>query len=364
MSYERKAKMISETRNASDRMSAGKKPLRAAIIGYGKMGRIRAKCIEDCPILELVAIAEIAPIDNSCSVPVCKDFQSTIEYRPEVVFICLPNCFLADAVCYFLDRNVHAFCEKPPGRNSYDIERMIRSERTNPGLKLKFGFNHRYHQSILDAKSIADKGRLGKVLWMRGIYGKAGANHYEQNWRNDPEMSGGGILIDQGIHMVDLFRLFCNDFNEIKSFINSLYWPVTVEDNAFVLLRNEQKQIAMLHSSATQWKHKFQLDIYLEKGYLTIQGILSSTRTYGKESLRIAHCIYDHEGYPLPNPEETINYYEDDLSWKLEVDEFVECILEDKPIKIGTSSDAYQTMLLIEKIYESDQAWDPIRGKN
>jgi len=333
------------------------KKLRAAVVGYGKMGKIRAACIRDCPSLELIAICEIDHTDSFCGVPVVREYKDLMLYGPDVVFVCLPNKYLAEVVCYFLNKQVHVFCEKPPGRNRKELEEMLKAERLNSGFKLKFGFNHRYHQAVLDAKAIVDKRRLGRILWMRGIYGKAGENRYEQNWRNNPEMSGGGILIDQGIHMVDLFRLFCNEFHEIKAFINRLYWPVPVEDNAFVLLRNKHNQIAMLHSSATQWAHKFLLDIYLEKGYLSISGILSSTRTYGTESLRVARCVYDGEGYPLPNPEETINYYEDDLSWKMEVDEFVYCILNDKPIKIGTSLEAYKTMLLIEKIYESDQTW-------
>ena len=199
--------------------------------------------------------------------------------------------------------------EKPPGRNKEDVEMMLKAQSDNPDTKLKFGFNHRYHSAILDAKALVDKGRLGQVMWLRGIYGKGGGPSYDQNWRNQKDASGGGILIDQGIHMVDLFRLFCGDFNDVKSFIGKAYWPVEVEDNAFVMMRNNKGQVGMLHSSATQWRYKFLLDIYLEKGYITVSGILSSTRNYGTETLKIARCVYDEKGYPLPNPEESITYF-------------------------------------------------------
>ncbi len=333
------------------------KKLKVAIAGYGKMGKIRAACIENHPDLELVAICEINSQNNSVNVPVCHDYKSLLEYSPDIVFACTPNKYLPEIVSYFLNNRVHIFCEKPPGRNKKDVEMMLKAEKDNLGIKLKFGFNHRYHQAVLDAKSIIDQGRLGKILWMRGIYGKAGGNKYENAWRNNREISGGGILIDQGIHMVDLFRLFCGEFDEIKSFINQSYWPVEVEDNTFALLRNKEGQVAMLHSSATQWNHKFLLDIYMEKGYVTIYGILSSTRTYGMETLKIARCVYDEDGYPLPNPDEAITYYEDDHSWKMEIDEFVSCILNDVPVKVGTCFDAYKTMLLIEKIYAADKKW-------
>lgn len=333
------------------------KILRAAIVGYGKMGKIRADCIRKHPNIELVAVSEISSLGKSLNVPVCSDYRELLEFNPDMVFACTPNKYLPDIVCYFLGRKVHVFCEKPPGRNIEDVKMMLRTEKANPGVKLKFGFNHRYHQAVLDAKSIIDQGRLGKILWMRGIYGKAGGNKYEKGWRNNREISGGGILIDQGIHMVDLFRLFCGEFNEVKSFVTRLYWPVEVEDNVFALLKNKDGQIAMLHSSATQWKHYFLLDIYLEKGYVTITGILSSTRTYGMETLKIARCIYDEEGYPLPNPDETINYYEDDHSWKMELDEFIDNIFNDIPIQVGTCLEAYKTMQLVEKIYAEDEQW-------
>jgi predicted dehydrogenase len=266
-----------------------------------------------------------------------------------------------------LQAGIHVFCEKPPGRSKEDVELMLEEERKNPGIKLKFGFNHRYHQAVLDAKALVDRGRLGRILWVRGVYGKGGGNRYDRNWRNQKDLSGGGILIDQGIHMVDLFRLFCGDFDEVQSFIERLHWPVEVEDNAFVLMRNQKKQVAMLHSSATQWQYKFLLEICLEKGNVTISGILSSTRNYGTETLKIARCVYDEEGYPIPNPEETISYYDEDRSWMMELEEFISCIKEGTPIKVGSCREAYQTMLLIEKIYEADERWKrsaSIKGEN
>lgn len=250
------------------------------------------------------------------------------------------------------------FCEKPPGRNKEDVLKMLEAQENNPGIKLKFGFNHRYHQAVLDAQAIVAKGRLGKVLWMRGVYGKGGGPRYDRNWRNNKDIAGGGILVDQGIHMVDLFRLFCGEFNDVKSFIGQSYWPGELEDNAFVLLRNEEGQVGALHSSATQWQYKFLLEIYLEKGYITIQGILSSTKNYGMETLKIARCVYDEEGYPLPNPEETISYYEEDLSGERELEEFITCIEKNEPIKVGSCQEAYKTMALIERIYQADHKWN------
>merc|ERR1711991_1041851 len=152
---------------------------------------------------------------------------------------------------------------------------MITAEKKNPNTKLMFGFNHRYHPSVLKAKSIVDSGRLGNIIALRGIYGKSGGLNYNLSWRNDFEKSGGGILLDQGIHMLDLFNMFLGGFDKIKSFISNIYWEMEVEDNAIVILKNKKNQLATLHSSATFWKHLFQLNILLDKGYLKLDGLLS-----------------------------------------------------------------------------------------
>ncbi len=192
-------------------------------------------------------------------------------------------------------------------------------------------------------------------MWMRGVYGKAGGQGYDCNWRNDIELSGGGILIDQGIHMLDLFRFFCGEYDEVKSFVGNSYWKVGVEDNVFALLRNSKTaQTAMIHSSATQWRHKFLLEIYMEKGYLEIDGILSSTRTYGRETLKTARCVLDDNKYPLPNPQENMTYYDNDNSWRDEINEFVDCIVANKPINNGGIDDAVKTMELVQRIYCDD----------
>ncbi|MBI4369366.1 MAG: Gfo/Idh/MocA family oxidoreductase [Elusimicrobia bacterium] len=334
-------------------------PLKAAIIGYGRVGRIRAKCLAARPQdWRLVGVSDPDRSQwNGLGVTYMENWTGLLEHHPEALFICSTNQAMPELVAGALERGIHVFCEKPPGRTLADIERMREAEQKAAGVKLKFGFNHRFHACVQEAKSIVDAGRLGKVLWVRGIYGKAGGRHFERNWRNKREISGGGILIDQGIHMLDLFRYFCGDFDEVKSMVTRSYWPIEVEDNAFGLLRNREGQVAMLHSSATQWQHRFIMDIYLEKGYLSLQGILSSSGTYGREMLKVARCHYDGEGYPLANPEESETYYDEDGSWQLEVDEFARVIRGEQEKWQGDSLDAYRSMELVQRIYASDHQW-------
>lgn len=331
--------------------------LRAAIIGYGKMGRIRHAAMDRHGGFDVVCACDTqAGFEND--IPILTDPLQIYDYDPDVVFCCVPNRMIPDVVCEALNRGKHVFSEKPPGRNSDDVRRMQRAENEHPGLVLKFGFNHRFHDAIEHAKCLIDAGTMGDLYFMRGVYGKAGGSNYAQNWRNDPEQSGGGILIDQGIHMLDLFLMFGQEFPDVRSLIQRKFWTdVPVEDNAFALMKNPEGVVASLHSSATQWQHKFTLELYTHGGFISVNGILSASGTYGTEVLNVALNRLDKDGTPIPNPESQEVRYTEDLSWDKEIAEFHDAVVDGKAILCGTSQQALDVMTLVEKIYAADPDW-------
>ncbi|MCE5230209.1 Gfo/Idh/MocA family oxidoreductase [bacterium] len=336
-------------------MNQTRKPLRIGMIGLGKMGLIRAREIQKNADAVWVCGADPAPpcADQYPGVQIYNDPAAVIESDVDAIFVCTPNHVSAQSVIAALDAGKHVFCEKPPGRTVAEVEAMIAAEQRNPGLKLKFGFNHRYHAGIMEARRIMNSGKLGRLLWMRGIYGKAGYPGFEQSWRSDPAMAGGGILLDQGIHMLDLFRYFCGDFVEFKSMVTTAHWPIEVEDNAFALMRDAHGRIAMIHSSSTQWKHRFNFELFFSDGYLIVNGILSSTRSYGDETILVARKQFD-DGFAMGKPREEVIYFDTDPSWQLEVGEFVDCVLNDQPVREGTSTDALKVMNMVHEIYNAD----------
>jgi predicted dehydrogenase len=328
-------------------------PLRAGIIGYGYMGQIRRRNIMDHPDLELVAVCDPARSAELATfgVAVHDKWQDLIESDLDVVFVCPPNYLIPDAAVHAINRGRHVFCEKPPGRCLADVQRIRAAEQANPGVALLFGFNHRHHPGITDAKALIDSGSLGEVLTLRGVYGKGGGYDYHTSWRNDPAIGGGGILLDQGIHMLDLFRLFVGDFDEIIGMRAVTLFDVPVEDNAVVILRTPAGQLAQLHSSATSWKHTFRLEIGCEKGYVTISGLLSKTGSYGRETLLVGRRPAPGERTAVGNPREETSYYDVDPSWDTEVAHFVECIREGKAVEQGTSLDALRVMEIVDRVY-------------
>ena len=326
--------------------------IRAGIVGYGYMGEIRRSVIERHPRLHLAGVCDTS-LDVRKNIPGVAVFDSCdrlLSENIDALFVCTPNIHSPEICIGALNAGKHVFCEKPPGRNVEDIRSIQRAE--TPGAVLMFGFNHRLHPAMMKAKVIADSGRLGKILGMRGIYGKSGGVNFRQSWRNDKGIAGGGILLDQGIHMLDLFRYFCGDFEFVKCFVDHSFWKFDVEDNAYVILQNKRGQSATMHSSSTLWKHTFRLDIIMEDGYLIIDGLLSKTGSYGRQKLVVGRRQFEDESSALGNPAEEVTTFDKDQSWDLEVDEFVKCIDTNSPVTLSSSEDALKVMEIIEKAYQ------------
>ena len=334
------------------------KKLRVGIAGYGVVGKRRRHFIDRNPSLQTVAVCDrvIPSKMTQADGLVCySNYKELLQEDLDILFVCMTNDIAAEVTMAGLNKGMHVFCEKPPGRDLNDIAKVIQCKKKHPALKLKYGFNHRYHDSISDALSLIHSKALGEIINLRGIYGKSKILTFGQKegWRTQRAIAGGGILLDQGIHLVDLLRLFAGEFTEIYSFISNDYWKHDVEDNAYALMRTANGKVAMLHSSATQWRHRFQLDISLERGSIILSGILSGSKSYGAEKITIAWAAEDEHG----DPKEQTTRYNLDNSWANEIAEFTQAILGLGEIQHGTVEDAYKTMELVYKIYSADKEW-------
>ena len=332
--------------------------LRVGIAGYGVVGKRRHLNIDQHPNLQVVAICDRTFLSEGIfdnGIHYFMSYQKLLNEALDILFVCMTNDVAAEVTIAGLDHGLHVFCEKPPGRDLQDMDRVLACKANHPELKLKYGFNHRYHDSVSEALDIIQSKQLGDVIDLRGVYGKSKIISFgqESDWRSQRAIAGGGILLDQGIHMVDLLRLFAGEFIEVHSFISNDFWKHDVEDNAYALMRTQKRVVAMLHSSATQWRHRFQLDISLSKGAITLSGILSGSKSYGSETMTVVWAAGDDCG----DPKEQTTRYVDDNSWKYEIEEFADAILIDASIKHGTLDDAYQTMSLVYQIYLADQDW-------
>lgn len=268
----------------------------------------------------------------------------------DTVFVCLPNRDAPISTLRALTNNCHVFCEKPAARKLIELKEIREHLLRNSQQVLMFGFNHRYHDSVISAKKLIESGDLGRPINFRGVYGKGKMiNFSSNNWRTSLEAAGGGILLDQGIHMIDLLRHLIGEFDLVEAFIDNHYWKFDVEDNAFALLKNSDTGCTgTVHSTATQWQHKFRLEISLERGLITLSGILSGTKSYGQESISIFRRHDSNQG----SGEENVTRFIDDYSWVREIDAFYNAITRGTKNYPNDLKEAILTQSLIETIYE------------
>ncbi len=324
--------------------------LNVGIIGFGKMGQIRFDTIKNSKIANVIAISE-PNLNIETHLPNLSHDEIINHKNIDVIIICTPNFLNKELTMKSLKSNKHVFCEKPPAFTSKDVEEIIDSERKSNGRKLMYGFNHRHHESIIKMKSHILNQDFGNVIWMRGRYGKSVTKDYFNEWRADKNSAGGGILIDQGIHMLDLFLYLGGDFDNIKAEVSNTYWKSDIEDNVFAILKNNKTGVvASLHSTMTQWRHLFSLEVFLERGYMVLNGLITSSMSYGKEVLTIAK---NRTTTPAATWKDEIKEeFTTNPSWMYELNHFFEAIENDSDIKIGNSKDALDLMKIIDEIYK------------
>ena len=272
----------------------------------------------------------------------------------QAIFVATANAYNKPITIAAMQAGKHVFCEKPPALTGADIAEIIDIE-VETKCTLMYGFNHRLHGAVKHMRDIVESNRFGRVLWMRGRYGKSVDADFLSTWRANKELSGGGIMIDQGIHMLDLFLCLGGEFDEVQAMVSSLYWNQPgIEDNVFANFRNSKTGVvASLHSTMTQWRHLFSLEVFMECGHMALNGLATSSKSYGSEQLTVA---MNRSKAPAATWEDEERLtYETDTSWDTEIRMFFDAIEKDTPITSGNSAQALAVMRLIDRIYTHER---------
>lgn len=320
--------------------------IRAAIVGCGLIGAKRAKSSPGIQIVTFCDLNESRAKSLASQFPgadTSTDWKATVR-RPDIdlVFVATVHDMLAPIAAEAAAAGKHVLIEKPGARSKAELAPVLEAARRT-GALVRVGFNHRYHRAFRKAREIFDSGALGPMMFVRARYGHGGRPGYDKEWRAVPEKSGGGELVDQGMHLIDLARWFLGDFSEIRGFIGTYFWDMPVEDNAFLLLRTPGGQVASLHATWTEWKNLFSFEIYGRHAKMEISGLGGS---YGTERLALYRMLPE-----MGPPETTIwEYPMADDSWQQEVAEFVEDIRLNRQPSPGLP-DAEAALEIVETIY-------------
>jgi len=323
--------------------------LKIGIIGCGNIGQKRAKVIQSSTNSEIFAVADtnFKKAQTLGQQFNCKYFNNWNEVLqiPEIdaVVVSTTNNSLAKISLEAAKHGKHIFCEKPLGISILEVKNVI-NETIKQNIIFKAGLTLRFHPGIQKLREVVADGKIGSILFIRCNYGITGRPGYEKEWRADPNLSGGGELIDQGIHVLDLFRIFLGKFEKISGSIGSLFWESSVEDNAMVTLTTKN-QLASLHVSWTQWDNLFSFEIYGTEGYAKMNGLGG---VYGKETVIVGEKA-PPEKWP---PHETLFTFENpEQCWSDEWDDFVLSIINNSTPN-GSGKDGLEALKLVFRIYD------------
>jgi len=326
------------------------RPLKVAVIGCGLIGKKRIAALPNECTLKYVfdVVAENAHIASSLvdyPVIVATSLDAILnDPHVDVVIIATTHKDLVPTAMQVVEYKKHVLIEKPGTLNFEEISTLQRMVSVSD-VKVHVGFNHRFHPALAKAKEILDSDKYGALLWIRARYGHGGRLGYENEWRAKREISGGGELVDQGSHLIDLTRYFAGDVTTAFSDVQTSFWNMEVEDNAFIALRPCSGGLAWLHASWTEWKNKFSFEIALRTAKIEISGL---GRSYGTETLTL-YEMQPEMGRPLIS---TQQWTQSDDSWKLELRDFIRSIQDKEYVPVGaTLNDAVEVWKIIAEAY-------------
>ena len=321
--------------------------VRVAIIGCGLIGKKRAGALGDAARLAVAcdAVSEraeaLAKTVAGC-VAVTNWEEAVSHPGIDIVVVATTHDLLAPIAAAAAAQGRHVLIEKPGARTADELECVAKAARQTSAL-VRVGFNHRYHRAFRKAREIFESGVLGPLMFIRGRYGHGGRLGYDREWRAQPEISGGGELIDQGMHLIDLARWFLGDFSKVQGCIATYFWDMPVEDNGFLLLQTAGGQTALLHASCTEWKNLFSFEIYGRTGKLEITGLGGS---YGVERLAFYQMLPEMG----PPPTHIWEYPMADNSWQMEFQDFLEDIRLGRQPDPGVEA-ARAALTVVETVY-------------
>jgi predicted dehydrogenase len=316
------------------------------IVGCGLIGSRRAGAIAKG------ALKLVCDIDFEKARDLAKSHGARAVNRPEEiiadpetdsVIVSASNAALAPITLAAVRAGKHVLVEKP-GAIARKQLAEIESVAAATGSLVRIGYNHRFHPAFLKIRELMATEALGEIMFLRARYGHGGRVGYEREWRADPKFSGGGELIDQGVHLIDLAGMFLGEFTQIDGHAVTAFWNMPVDDNAFLSLRTAQGKTAWLHVSCTEWKNLFSFEIYFQQAKLHVEGLGGS---YGLERLHYYQML------PQMGPPNTIIYEftRGDDSWAIELNEFIEDIRLRRTPSPGLA-EGKRTLEIVEQIYQ------------
>jgi UDP-N-acetyl-2-amino-2-deoxyglucuronate dehydrogenase len=333
--------------------------LKVAVIGLGDISSIHLAAIQLNPDAELVAVCDInedlkTSIDPQ--VNFYTDYQVMLENEAlDCAHICLPHYLHYPVTKACVEKGVHVFQEKPLALNTNEGMELLKLEEENPNVKICVCFQNRYNESFEKLHEIVKKGSCGDVVGIKGIVTwYRPRDYYEvKPWRGSMKYAGGGVMMNQSIHTLDLMQRLGGDIEAIRGSIDQLlHYDIEVEDTAaaHIQFRNGAKGL-FFATIANAENSSVELEILFEKERFTIKdGILSRVHESGqKEDIA--------EDTKLPGSK----FYYGASHVKL-INHFYDSIIQNTQ-KYVQVKDAITSIIMIDAIRKSSELKEKIKAE-
>ncbi len=332
---------------------SNKKNINLALIGAGGIGTLWAEALRGTKGIILSAVVDI---DEQKALAIAKLFPNCITVKDwkqvmadksiDAILVATPHKWLAPISFAALSSGKHVLCEKPSGITSAEVQKNVRIAKKKNLIYMP-GFNHRYHPAYIQAREIFEKGGIGNISFVRARYGFGGRPGYGKEWRFSKDIAGGGELMDQGMHMIDMARWFLGDFKQVHGFAENFFWGGEVEDNGFLLMRTETGKVASIHVSWTNWEWVHSFEIFGDAGYLLIDGLDQRYQgperlTWGKRDVTFSRPIEKKYVFGKERKHDSL---------RREMEDFVRAVRGDAVLR-ASGNDAHAVLQIVEKIYK------------
>ncbi len=317
--------------------------LRFAVVGIGGFGTRRVKAVGKAGghVACLVDLDErrISKMASELGCDYSTDYRKAVK-RADVdcVIVATPNKFHAPITIAALEAGKQTCCEKPLARTPREARAMVDAAKRNK-VFLKTGSNLRYFSNVKKAKELIDKKAIGKPLFIRGWIGHDGKKVLHA-WNVKRDIAGGGTMLDNGAHILDLFRWFMGDFSDCFGHVRRLQMPIAVEDNGMGLFRTQDGRMAFIQSSWTEWSGYMYMEVYGSDGCLFIDNRLGASKTTLGDRKEIRQ-VFDYSTEP---PQ----------SYELELKDFIGGVKK-KRQPMASGYDGMKVIEMVHGIYESSK---------
>jgi len=322
--------------------------MKLLVVGSGLIGAQRIQALT-----KLAAVSEVTVFDpkvpegtklSAKAIAVSENAAFAQKYDAGVV--ATPHDTAVELLPKIFPLASYLLVEKPLGRTSAETENLIAAAKKS-NTRVFVGLNYRFLKNVQHLYKLISSGEYGRVLGVDAVLSHGAQPGYEKSWKTDRIRCGGGVCIDPGIHLFDLFVWMFGGAELVAGHLSRQFWQIQVEDHASLVLTLPDGAPASINLSLSSWQSRMEITVETEKGQFLLRG---RGKFYGPQRLTV---VTKWPWLQPDQPRETqFDYGMEDVSLQQETEDFITaCTNQNAHLTIAAAADAVQSMRIVDACY-------------